>query len=549
MRNWQCVCVVAVMCLGMGCGGGSANDDDDDDVGGVDATPVGSPVLVISEVVTAPVNDWNQSEGSGSRFGPVPGTGLVTDSDQFIEIYNAGNGEVDLSTWTLEIIDESPTEGAIGSIGVFTPGAGSRLDALQPGGYAVIGDPEGAMSNDVYIVLRDPDGTVVDDVEIGGLTPSRDMEADGVLDGAPDTDSNGFPRGAFEESIARPHGSADTDIDQADFVKLRATPLGPNLPPTPPAESVAPSVMAGPPSGIDHAVTGRLEIEFSEPIDGHTISGNVSVTADGVGVALGDFNLAKNDSALTLNPIGHLPFDADIVVTLRGGSQGISDLAGNTLPDDVSFEIRTEKPAPASADVVINEVCASPRQDWSDDQGGDGIPFSAVPGTGKVNSQDEWIELLVIDGPVDLSDYMVVVYNGPNLSTPARAETSLSSEIAVVRVAGTGTLGAAQAGDRIIIGNPRDALLPDTYIELRDHNRALVDSIEIGGNELATDRGGDGLRNGAPEAGENGRSTGVLDETVSRFPDGSDSGDDVGDFAHTPATLGLVNSETPSPAR
>jgi hypothetical protein len=111
-----------------------------------------------------------------------------------------------------------------------------------------------------------------------------------------------------------------------------------------------------------------------------------------------------------------------------------------------------------------------------------------------------------------------------------------------VRVVGTGTsLSDVQPGDRVIIGNPRGAILADSYIEIRDTNGVVVDAVEIGGNTALRDRGGDGIMNGAPGPGEDGNSSGLADETIARASDGVDTGNDVADFVHSNATLGAVN--------
>lgn len=533
----------ALVLVWLGCGGGSEEFEPDSGMDDeVDSSPLGPPRIVISEVVTAPLSDWNRSDGDADPFSGKPGAGLVATDDEFIEIFNAGDHAVDLSGWTLEIIDDSSIEGPVGAIGDFIPGQGSRLDALRPGSYAVIGNPQGTISNDVYIVIRDPDGKVIDDVEIGGFSPSRDMEGDGVGDGAPESDINGFARGIFEEAVARPQNQPDTDVDVDDFVKMYATPLGPNVPPPRPTETTAPQVMGVPPDIGSHPVTELMRISYSETIDALSMINNIIVTADGRDIPVGYLSFEDSDSTMIINPIGHLPYGARVRVVLEGGNGGITDLAGNYLAGDFSFEFTTEAAPSDPAAVLINEVCVSPRQDWNNSAGGDGVPFSDVPGSGKVNSEDEWVELLVTaPGPIDLSQYSLVLYNGPNFFTPTREDTSLSAASPKFRVVGSGTMEAAVAGDRIIIGNPRGAFLPDTYVELRDQSGALVDVLEIGGNTLDSDRGGDGVMNGAPEPGRNGNSTGINDETIARIPDGQDSGNDVGDFAFASGTPGIAN--------
>jgi hypothetical protein len=57
---------------------------------------------------------------------------------------------------------------------------------------------------------------------------------------------------------------------------------------------------------------------------------------------------------------------------------------------------------PALPAVAITEVVASPLRDWSDSAGGQ-VPFDPRPGTGAVNDNDEWVELVNLSpAPVDL---------------------------------------------------------------------------------------------------------------------------------------------------
>ena len=140
-----------------------------------------------------------------------------------------------------------------------------------------------------------------------------------------------------------------------------------------------------------------------------------------------------------------------------------------------------------------------------------------------------------------MTSYTFVIFNGANLFTPSRVDTSLSSSLPVITVNGSGSLDGVVAGDRILIGNPRGAMSPATFVELRDENGQVVDAVEIGGNAESSDRGGDGVENGAPEAGRNGGSSSVNDETVARSPDGTDTGDDIDDFVHAVATIGETN--------
>src|SRR5690606_18826644 len=127
------------------------------------------------------------------------------------------------------------------------------------------------------------------------------------------------------------------------------------------------------PSGGDYPISMPIRIELSESIDPRTVTGNVTVRADGDEVALGFFTYERLDSIMTINPIGVLPPGSRVEVTLAGGAGGIEDLAGNPLAADVEISFTTESAPSNPGAVLINEICADPQQDWDDSDGGDGV--------------------------------------------------------------------------------------------------------------------------------------------------------------------------------
>lgn len=498
----------------------------------------GETALVrINEVVVTPRRDW--SDSAGTPFDSTPGAGAITSTDQFVELINVGPTPVDLRGWTLELIDQEPSTTVLAGHNALYFTAGSSVSALAPGGLAVIGDPVGFAATDVYVVLRDASGRIVDDVEIGGLTLDRDFEGDGIGDGAPGPNLNGYARGAFDEAIARPFGAVDTDNDAADFDKMRATPLALNVMPPPPVETIPPQVLSRS-SGTAYRITDAIWIQLDEPVEASTVDGNLTLTVGGLPIALGFSTFDDNDRIILVNPIGVLPFDADVMVRLNGGATGVRDLAGNPLASDLIFTVHTEAAPPNPALVRINELCADPLQDWNDSSGGDGLPFSPTPGTGMVSPADEWIELHNLrPGVSDLSGYSLVLYRGPSLYAEPRARTALLS--AFVRVFGAGAnISDVRMGDRVVVGDPAGVMPPDFWIELRDASGVLVDVVEVGGNSAITDRGGNGINNGAPDPGADATAVDLDSEVVARVPE-TDTGVDVNDFAHAAATLGAMN--------
>lgn len=531
-----CVVLAAGPAPGCNCGGAAGGPD----ALVPDSAPPVIPAIWINEVVVMPRHDW--SDGGGTPYDATPGNGPISSQDQFVELINAGERTLDLTGWTIELIDSDPSTTTLGVENVVLS-EGATLRAFAPGDLLVIGDPAGFASTDVHVVLRDDDGQLVDDVEIGGLTEARDYEGDGIGDGAPAPDANGFARGAFDEAIARPAGAFDTDDDQDDFVKQPATPLTPNEAPEPPDEDVPPQVVARS-TGNTWRVLEPLRIQLDEPVDAETVDPALELRrGSGATIGLGFTTFSDDDRVIVINPVGVLPFDADVEVTLRGGDGGVTDLAGNPLAADLVFTVHTEAPPADPAEVRINEICADPQQDWSDDHGGDGAAFSATPGDGDIDPSDEWVELLVLrPGLSDLSGYTLGMYRGTSLIDDARAVTPLMSTSSVIRVFGAGvSVTAVAEGDRVVIGNPASTMPSDFWLELRDAAGALVDVVEVGGNTSDSERGGDAIDDGAPGPGQDGDADGVEDECVARVPDGADTGADGDDFDRAAATLGAAN--------
>ena len=159
-------------------------------------------------------------------FDGQPGSGSITDTDEWLELYNSGTDAVNLLSangWKLLLIDGTPDTlffADPGSSVEFVFSNGGSLNNFQPGEYLVIGNPPGSnMSNDIYLVLEDDLGALVDDVELGD-----DPEGDGTGDGAPDGGpGGGNATGIADEAIARLADGTDTDDDVANFTQQTAT--------------------------------------------------------------------------------------------------------------------------------------------------------------------------------------------------------------------------------------------------------------------------------------------------------------------------------------
>lgn len=514
------------------------------------APPPPTGGVVINEVVLFPLQDWSKSAGTGAPFDGTPGTGGISSRDQYIELLNTGTTPVSLVGWRIEITDSSDGAEATplaadpetGIALTFSPGSTSA--ALLPGGFAVLGNPNGTVSLDALIVLKDNRGVIIDDVEIGD-----ENENDGS-DGAPAAGQNAFARGGFEEAVGRPAGQADTDNDRADFDKVYASPLGPNVAPPQQPETTAPTV-AAPQGAGDWPVNQFVRAVFNERLAAaNLVNGDVTLTVNGSARSLNRLTFSEGDKVLVAETDGVLPFGATVTLTLR---TTITDYNGNALASQQQLSFTTEAAPANNGNVILNELCIDAQQDWDHSSGG-GSPFGQTPGPGpgSLSSSDEWVELLVSANAtsVDLTGYTLEVFNGPNIDGPAVQVTELDDtkvSDGELRFFGGGSLNAVPASARVVVGDPTGSISNDTYIVLRDADGNVVDEVEVGGNTPATDRGGDGTGAagaGAPDAGLNGNATGLADETVSRRRDANgaiDTGSDTGDWVHQAATLGQPN--------
>ncbi len=128
--------------------------------------------LLINEVVTAPRQDWNDTLGGDAvPFNNVPGSNpTFTDSDEWLELYNAGVDSVNLLGWTL-VMDDGATAATLDfnspGAAVFVFSNCGSLTNFQPGEYLVIGNPPDAMNNDTHFTLNRADASVADDFQLG----------------------------------------------------------------------------------------------------------------------------------------------------------------------------------------------------------------------------------------------------------------------------------------------------------------------------------------------------------------------------------------------
>ena len=141
--------------------------------------------LGITEVVTDPQSDHSESTGgNGVVFDHVSGSGSVTSSDEFVELYWAGREAVDLTGYRIDFLDTTPSSYVFGksTAGTLRFSSGSKLTALMPMGVVLLGNPPGALNNKIRIELYTPAGVLSDHWDL--TAPGFDGNATGLEDEA-----------------------------------------------------------------------------------------------------------------------------------------------------------------------------------------------------------------------------------------------------------------------------------------------------------------------------------------------------------------------------
>jgi hypothetical protein len=134
--------------------------------------------ILVTEVVTDPQADHSEnSGGNGVPFDLEPGDGTVSSVDEFVELYNAGTEALDLTGFSIEFRDTTPSSFVFGtSSGILRFSDGSSLESLEAGAFVLLGNPPGTVNNKVTIDVRDPLGALVDSFEIQDGNASSDAD-------------------------------------------------------------------------------------------------------------------------------------------------------------------------------------------------------------------------------------------------------------------------------------------------------------------------------------------------------------------------------------
>ena len=134
----------------------------------------------------------------------------------------------------------------------------------------------------------------------------------------------------------------------------------------PPGDSTPPTVLSVTPPGGSAGVPVDVNITatFSEPIDGTTFPGNVTLAAQGGGQLSINSTYDATTNRLTMTPSNDLAVDTTYVVTISGGANGVADVAGNPLASDEVWTFTTVPPATGGEIFISDMTWISQSNGW-----------------------------------------------------------------------------------------------------------------------------------------------------------------------------------------
>ncbi len=536
--------------------------------------------ILINEVVTEPQQDWSSADFYNANPGGSGGS-----NDEWIELYIATD-DLDLNDYTIELRDGTDVIGDLTSSGAFQSSnyfslTGGRFTKTKAGDYLILGNVSGGAINNTNDTIQIRNGSmIIDQVIIGGSGT------------APSGNSND----ATDESVARIPNAADTYDNSADFVLTRATLAASNAPSgtvvinevvTDPFTDWETNGFDGSDGGVSATaetdewvelyigtsglnLTGwtiSLEDGSGDIVDQSLAAGGAFTVSNYITSGSGSFiNTEAGDYLVLGNPVGSgtTQMNNDVQITLKdasgttidqvklGGGTGEAPSGSNSAfnseaiarypnatdsgTDDADF-IQT-RPTLGSTNspvgtVVINEIVTDPQQDWSTNN------FDGTIGDNALTDSDEWIELYIATDSVNLTGWTMTIDDGVTPDVDNSVITTAGSFGDTIYFSNnSGSFANTRAGDFYVLGNAAGAMNNDVLITLRDASGNIIDEVELGDDEA-----GDGAGDGAPDGSANGGdATGISDEAIARIPNGTDTDNDVNDFAAVPASLGAMNS-------
>ncbi|MFK8030881.1 MAG: lamin tail domain-containing protein [Gammaproteobacteria bacterium] len=439
-----------------------------------------------------------------------------SDTAEFIELYNAGAGVVNLSNYTIELVNgNNDTPYNTISLGNVDIAAGDFFVICADAANVANCDLEGfsSVQNGApdAVALFD-NGTIIDAVSYEGDVAAPYTEGSGV--GLEDASGGGAGGPNDFKSIARFPDGNDTDVNNVDLAHVCMSPGEANLNTT--SGCLPPAVEAVVINEIDYQETGITDNEFVEIynsgntdidlstysvqlVDGFTMNpyqtialgsvvlgpGEFYVVCGSTGVANCDLNTGLgNDFIENGSPdaVGLLDGSTLVdTVSYDGSVFGFTEGSGSGLIDDASLEIAGISRFPDGSDIGNNSVdfdvrCATPGAPNTSVaaacNGGANTPIHTIQGNGLSSP---------LAGQIVTTNDNIVTGVGPEgffIQTPdanADADSDTSEGIYVF----TATPPAVQVGDQVDVTG-----LVEEFFNFTEITSSPLVSIDSSGNAL-----------------------------------------------------------------
>ncbi|MGF1759504.1 tandem-95 repeat protein [Photobacterium sagamiensis] len=321
--------------------------------------------VVINEVVTDPQQDWSTNGFNGT----IDAGAISSGTDEWIELLINSDG-IDLTGWTLELLDGSGIGGDLSNTGAFDVsnylGSGSFANTVS-GDYLVLGDVDGAgeMNNSgLTINLKDPGGAIVDAVVIGGVGQAPSGNAADI----------------YSETVQRYTNGLDTDVDSDDFTIGIASMGSAN---TGPSVTLSVSSAIAEASGVS-TITATLSAATSQNV-------TVTLAVDGSSTAVpADYTLSSSSIVITA---GSTTGTATITAT-----QDLKDENNETVIVNITGVTNGNENGTQQETVTISDDDATPM-----------LAFNATSSNGSetLGSADLQVDLSAASGLTVTVDYTV----------------------------------------------------------------------------------------------------------------------------------------------
>lgn len=379
--------------------------------------------IMVTEVVTDPQQDFGESSlGNGIFFDDVAGAGTVGSTDEYVEIFNGTDHEVDLSTWSLVMTDGSDvTESLSDSTWQTYFSRGGSVVHFKSGEVSVFGNPQGDMKNTLTVELVDDTGVI-------------------------------------QQTVAVSDGNA-LDISNESY-RVDASGIW----------------------ALGEATPGRFEYYVPVPVDeSSAVVANVAETTSATATA--DEAVTSTDSGTSGETDPVVQETSDTVASVTESST--ADVSGNSITTDVtttvdpsastsSDSLTAAAPAFDFDRVLITEVVTDPQRDHGESSGGNGVKFDGVPGTGTIGSTDEYIELYNgTANSVDLSGWSLAMNDGTDVTE------SLSDTSWTYFFSAGGRIDGFLSGEVLVLGNPNGDMKNAIELDLIDQIGDLEQSLYV----------------------------------------------------------------------